>query len=492
MKGKSTQQAIRNLLNSGLITLAEYARPATYFVFFILVARRFGGQELGKLLIALTFSNFAFVFVRFGFDFLIAREVAKNRGVVAQYLGSSIVAMLVLWGICFIITLVILPWLGYDVSVATIIKLLIISLVFRLVTEALNACYQGYERMDYTAFVAIVSSIILIVGAIVVTSFGNDMVALAWLMLIESILTMTMSLILAKNIAHPLFLFPIDLKLTWKLFRACLPFFWVALAGLAHQRGDILILSKMTSELQVGLYGAAYRLLEGLAVFPAAIAKLFLPVMSRSYQQGEQSFLSIYGQALRYLLIVLFPVTVGVFFLSKKLMILFFGSEFGPSAAVLQILIWILVLQGITNTTGRGIMAMGKERYFYWMGIVVVPTNIVINIILIPRFGIIGSAVASLFSFSLSALISVGVMRLNHCYANFRPILGSLMAAAVMGGMAFALEGLSLGVIIPVAAVVYLMFLVLFGGLTVEDLSLAKQVVVLFQERHFLKSRQQH
>lgn len=489
MSDKSTQQTIRNFLNSGFITLAEYARPATYFVFFILVARRLGSEELGKFLIALTFSNFAFVFVRFGSDFIIAREIAKDKTVAAQYLSSSVIAMLVLWGICFIVTLLILPWLGYDDVVDTTIILLVASLVFRLVTEALNACYQGYERMDYAAVVSFVSSAILIAGAIAVSNFGNTVIVLAWLMLIESGLTMVTSLLLVKNVVYPIFLFPIDLGFTWKLFKTCLPFFWMTLAGLAHQRGDILVLSKMTSGLQVGLYGAAYKLFEGLAVFPAAIAKLFLPVMSRSYQENEQSFLAIYSKSLRYILIVLFPITVGVFFLSKKFLILFFGPEFGPSAVVLQILIWILVSQGITNTTGRGIMAMGKERYFYWMGAVVVPINIVLNIILIPRLGILGSAIASLCSFSLSAFLSVVVMHLNHCYINFRPILGSLVAAAIMGGVVFAFQGLSLGITVPVAAVAYLIFLIFFGGLTAEDLYLAKQVAVLFQERHVSKSR---
>jgi len=197
---------------------------------------------------------------------------------------------------------------------------------------------------------------------------------------------------------------------------------------------DTLFLSILKGPEEVGLYNAAYKVLENIIFFPAVLVGLFLPVLSR-YALGQESRLKKALSALFDIMVVLaLPVAVGGALLAATMVYLIGGGEFLASTTTLQILFGAVGVIFFGTLFGNSVVALDLQRKAVWVYGLGFAFNAVSNLVVIPRYSYVGAAWTTL---ATEVFVTVLLGVLVYRRSSFRPSYGvlglALVATAAMG-----------------------------------------------------------
>jgi len=150
------------------------------------------------------------------------------------------------------------------------------------------------------------------------------------------------------------------------------------------------------------------------------------------------------------------PVIVGTLILSERFILLIFKEEFLPSAFVLRILIWLLMLNGFNQIFANVLIASNNQKVNLKGNIIGMVSNIGIGLLLIPNFSFIGAAVANVASTFITLIyqkkyVSGLLIKINY----FKLALKPAVAATLIGTLIFLLNGFDLILLIITATIVY-------------------------------------
>jgi O-antigen/teichoic acid export membrane protein len=181
----------------------------------------------------------------------------------------------------------------------------------------------------------------------------------------------------------------------WLLFQT-FPIFIASLFIIAYFRVDILLLRFLgIDDAQIGLYGAAYRLIDAIMMLPALLVTGIFPALSFFYSADSAAHLAIFrksGELLRILAVVGVAIVLLLFPLSAPIVHLAFGKEFLGSSSPLRILLWAVPFIFINYLLYYLIVAMNRQKLNLISTAFCLLFNLTANLLLIPRFGIIASA----------------------------------------------------------------------------------------------------
>ncbi len=210
-------------------------------------------------------------------------------------------------------------------------------------------------------------------------------------------------MLLRETGVHRYFRFKVDWKIIGSLLSLGTAYALSLLLNNLNYRADIVILDKLSSSFEVGIYSKGAALIQYLWQIPLLLKTI---VFARSATTLDREAFSLkVCQLLRFSLVV---IGLGCIFLglfSKPVILLLLGEEFLPSSTVLIYLIpgvWMLTLYMVLN---MDISGRGKP----WLSLLaMVPgliVNVALNLILIPKYGANGASIASTVSYSLAAVI---------------------------------------------------------------------------------------
>ena len=194
---------------------------------------------------------------------------------------------------------------------------------------------------------------------------------------------------------------------------------------------DVVMLGFMTSSQQVGLYSAAYRIVFFVMAIVYASHIAWLPAVTRAIAQ-KRSADSAFSGALRLSLAVTVPFVLGGMMIAPQLLRAIFGDEFAPAATALQLLLvslFFVALHGASRNLFLAYDRLGVESWIMAAGVVV---NVILNLILIPRFGLNGAAFATATADgAILALCAIAIVHFGVRPA-LRLLLVPLLAGAAM------------------------------------------------------------
>ncbi len=181
---------------------------------------------------------------------------------------------------------------------------------------------------------------------------------------------------------------------------------------------------------------------------------------------------------MRYLFIITFPIVVGTTLIAENITYFLYGAEFSQSILTLQILIWALlfmsmslVLMTFLNSTERQ-MFVTKTTAF---GAVI---NVVLNLLLIPKFSLIGASIATVFTeASLFVLYYYFVSKYQEIGSVHKIVYKPMIAVLVMSLFVLNLKEANIFLIIAIAAFIYIGVLLLIKGFTKDDLKIFMQII---------------
>jgi O-antigen/teichoic acid export membrane protein len=378
-------------------------------VLFIVAGRTLGDVEFGKFSFALALGTIFETLMDFGLHQVTIRAVARDRSQATALLHHTLGIKLI-WATGALIALVATATMlrsEWDVRLAC--YLLGGSLVLRSYMLTIRGVLQGLERFGWDSFVVVADRAILLVFGVITLAAGGGLRSLA----IAFVLARATALGLSGWMTHA-HLGGIGLRFDRTIWRelqtTALPlgFFLVVLNLYAYVDG--VMLGVMRTDVETGLYTAAYRVYEGLSYAPSVIAAVLTPRLSALYG-GERADrtahrrLAVLGLAGSTALALVFGVIAYRF--ATPLMTLLFGEDFAPAAAPFRILclglgfvfaIWVLHAIAIS---------VNRERLLLTTGIIGLVVNVGLNLYLIPHDGASGAALATVAGEGVSLVVLV-------------------------------------------------------------------------------------
>jgi O-antigen/teichoic acid export membrane protein len=191
---------------------------------------------------------------------------------------------------------------------------------------------------------------------------------------------------------------------------------WLALTGLViyiYTSCEQPLVGYLYSIEELGKYRSAISLINGLNSFLIIFPTLFYPKFIEWHKNGSEYLWKRQGQLCTICLLFIVPVGIAIFFLAKPVYKLFYGDKFLVAAIPFAILFASKLLVVINGIYAWGLWAQDRDKELLWIMTAVAATSLGLNVLLIPRYGMLAAAITNGISESLVAVGSI-VLSLPH------------------------------------------------------------------------------
>lgn len=449
----------------------------TLFNMFISIslARYFGQSGFGKLSFLAIFFFFLGAVDSQLIRPILVREMSRNQERCAYIIGNG----LIIKGLISILA-ILLFWLTIwllkpPIEIARLAFFTSIGLFITSIISSYEITFQIKLKMIYSVVFNSLSKILTLILIYIIVLWKGNLFYFYILSLIPSIILLLQIKFYSEKIIKPKL--EIDFGLWREIFKKSWPLGLTCFFIFIYHRIDQVILFHFKGPDKVGLYSAAVKLTESLNIIPIALMISVLPLMSRYYELSKKDFEHFYQLSFKYLLILIIPIASYITIFSDDVVSLFYGTGFLSSSLALRILIWaeIFVFLGVVNNSI--LIAANKQKIDPIFTGVSAVVNIVLNLILIPKYGIVGAALVSLISYSVGPIMGYFIpsTRLySRCmfYYSFRPLFASFLMAYFI----YYIRSHFL-ISIVVSPLIYLLIMYFIKGFSRDDVRIVKSIV---------------
>ena len=441
--------------NTGVLLIAQIASYFIGFFFIMYTARYLGAEGFGILSFALAFTGIFGVFSDLGLSILTVREVARDKSLASKYLGNIAVMKIILGVITFGLIALFINLSGYPEQTIKVVYLVALSIIFGAFSGMFYSIFRAYEKMEYQSAGHILSSVLMLAGALFAISQGFSVVGFA------SIYFMVSAVVLGYSFVVCVWKFVLPkMEVDWSFWKPtikmALPFsLTIIIAGMFFNI-DIVMLSAMKGDEFAGWYRAAVTLVLVIISAAASFIYAIFPITAKLFVSAKDTLRTTLERSSKYLFILALPIAAGIFLLADRIILLIYGTEFTPAAMALQILSLYLPLRVISHVTGWTLASINREPLRAFSAGIALSLNVCLNFILIPIFGIVGAGSATVISQTLLfTLYFYFVAKHFHRLPLHRIALKPCVSCLVIVLFLLTFAGANLFILIALSAVIY-------------------------------------
>ena len=379
-------------------------RLAMQAVYFVIIARILGPAQYGAFAAVVALVATMCPFSGWGTGNILIREVARKAESFGRYWGAAVATSLVSGvGLC-VLALVLGPLIvGQNILYSVLVLIAASDLVFTRLSAISGQAFQAFERLKWTAFLQILGSLLRLAGAILLMLLPSTATAVSW----------SICYFVSGVVAGCIGLLAVRTQLGWgKLSLAPMrgevrEGFYFALGSSSqgtYNDIDKTLVGRLDSLEAAGSYSAAYRVF--YAIFAPVQAVLFAGY-ARFFRAGKSGVRGSYSFARKVLPVVLMYscgatiVMVAVAPVLTRIL----GTGYSEAAHALLWIAPLPILKTISYMAADTLTGGGRQSVRTLLQVIVAVTNVALNIFLIPKFGWIGAAWATLVTDALLALM---------------------------------------------------------------------------------------
>lgn len=383
--------------NTALAFVSATIVKASNTLLFVAIGRLLGPAEAGIFNLGVTFYTVVLALSAWGLHELLVREVATRRAESRRYLIHYLVLRLFLGVIIYGLLLIFLQFnLPYTPYVKMVIRVFALNLFPEAIFMLIQAVFNAHERFVEPAVAAGVISLIKVVGGGWLLWQGEGALAVAWVIVLATTVGVLLLLPgLAKVVGQPgreQFRFRFSFLKTQLAFVS--GFVIIGFFTTIDLQLDAFLISFFLTEQDLGWYGAAQTVMLAFWMMPQALRLAIYPLMARYYLENPARLAQFYALMNRYILLVALPMCAGVALLARPVILLIFGEPFAEAIPALQWMIWAVIFSFLTVPNARLMLVFNRQREAGWVTGLSMVTNLILNLWLIPSYGIIGAAIA--------------------------------------------------------------------------------------------------
>ena len=465
--------------NTTIFFIAQVISYLLVFLYTIYIVRYLGPNNFGILTFGISLISILGIFTDLGLNTLMTREIARDKSKNLEYFSNFITIKIVLIALTLVLTIMVINMLGYSGNVFYVIIILLLSMIFTTFSSAFYALFQSYEKLEFQSKILFFSSILMLIGVSIAVHYELSVVAFAFLYILIGVFSLIYCIIIAyKNFILPNIQFDFDF---WKynIIRA-LGFGLIGIFTTIYIWIDSSMLFFIHGSEATGFYGASYRIVLALIFVPIAVNAAVFPVMSRLHSTSFNSVKEIVWRYFKYMLIIGVPMGVGGTLLAPEIIIFLYGKSYLNSILIFQILIWATVFTFVNAAFAQFFQSTNRELTVTKITGLWVLGNILLNLILIPKYSYIGASISTLITeFGVASLLIIAYSKTRYVIEKgdvFFVLSKIIIVSMFIGIFIWIFKYINVLLLIVLSSMIYLLICYLMGIINQEDIELIKTI----------------
>jgi O-antigen/teichoic acid export membrane protein len=442
----------------------------------IYIARFLGDILFGRYSFILAFVTLFSIFLDLGYETFLIREVSKKKSEAGFYINNIFGLRLILSLLVFGVIFLFINLTDFSENVKIIIYLFGIYEILISFSNVFKVTFRAFEKMNVEVGVTIISSVLRYAAGLIVLVLGYGLFELGLIFIVSGFFEFFISFFVCEKKfvrIKPIFHY----KFFIDTIKIAFPIGLVTIFGLIYVKIDTIMLAFFKGEAVVGWYNAAYNLVLGFRPMPQLFMHALLPFMAYSFVKSTDSLRNVYSKSFKFLIFIGLPLSVGIFLLADRFILLFYGKNFMNSVVALQVLSWDVLLKFLYICIWFVLISANRQNRLALIAGAGALINIVLNLFLIPKFSFFGAAVATILTETFILLTFFYLAWVN----NFKiPILNivpkPVFACLVMAAFILYFNSLNIYFLIPISILIYLVIFYLIKGFSPDELHLIKNM----------------
>ncbi len=379
------------------------------FVVNIYIIRYLGPTEFGILSYAISFVGLFAAISTLGLDSIIVRELVSEPDKRDAILGSTFFLKLIGAVLSIVLIGITLVAISENALNSLIILIISVSTVFQTI-NVVDFYFQAKVQVKYSAVVQFIALIISSIIKIILIIAKAPLIYFAIILSLESLFIGIGFVFAYKGRGLKLFKWKFNKNVAVSLLKDSWPLILSGLVIAVYMKIDQVMIKNMLSDNDVGYYAAAVRISEAWYFLPTAICASLFPSIVNARKMSNVLYISRLQKLYDILTWLAYAIAIPITIFSTFIITVLVWNEFLASASVLTVYIWAGVPVSLGVASSQYLISENFTKISFYRTLIGMIINIILNLILIPIYGIIGSAVATLISYSI-ATFSIGFSR---------------------------------------------------------------------------------
>lgn len=373
----------------------------------IFVARYLGPEQYGLMNYVVSFVALFQVFASFGLDNIEIREESKCKGTGEKsrvpgieantILGTAFGLRLIFAGITMMLV-ILTAWLF---EADTFTKWMITLYSLSMIMNTFGVIRNYFTSIVWNEYIVKTEISRTIIGALIKVILLLLHAHLAWFIaatLFDTILIAGGYLLsYRKQIASPRH-WTFDLPTAKYLIKESFPLLLSGAAVVVYQKIDQVMIGNMIDKASVGYYAVAESIAGMLIFIPTILSQTIMPILIQNYQVNKEQYqvkAQLFMDVTIWLCIIMCLI---VSLLAPFVIRLLYGSQYESSILLLQVCVFKVIGYAFAQVTGAMIITEGKQKYVVIRNIIGCVCAILLNLLLLPRYGVLGAAFTSIIA----------------------------------------------------------------------------------------------
>jgi polysaccharide transporter, PST family len=387
--------------NIGWLFFDKVLRLAAGLVIGVWVARYLGPANYGLLNYALSFVALFASLALLGLNNIVVRDLVRNPDNRDAILGSAFILKLV-GGFVSIFAAVAVQWIIQPGQVLAMILVVIIAAGFIFQSlDVIDFWFQAKVLSKYIIWakmVALVISALLRVACILMMA---PVLAFAIIVTLDLFLGAVGLLVVYRFTGGAIRTWRWDTGIVKSLLRDSWPLAIAAVSSMTYMKIDQVFIKSMLGDHELGLYSASVTIAEIWYFIPLVITQTFLPVILKTKKISEELYIARFQMLYDAMTMLSVSVSAVITLFANPIIHLLYGDSFAGAGQILAIYFWAGLPLSLTMVSTQYVVSENYTTISIYRAVMGALSNILLNILLIPRYGIVGAAWATIMSYSL-------------------------------------------------------------------------------------------
>ncbi len=479
MEVSVTKRIAKNL---SWLTAGEVLSRGIGFLTIIYIARVLGAAAFGLLNFAQAFLAYLLLIVDSGLSILGTREIAREHARAGTISLNIFALRLLIATLIFLIACVVLWFFPITIELKLFFGATFLFVFYR----ALNAdwSFQGLEKMEYIALSKILFSVIVLAATVFMVSNIGDLIKVPLIQFAGGLLVSLVFIFVLFRCFAPANFGHFAPAQWWDYFSEAIPLGASFILVQIYYNLDTIMLGFMSTAEEVGLYNAAYKLFFASVFMLGIWQSTAFPVVTKRLTESRQSTEVFLNKYIRLTFLFCVPAAFLVTIISPVLVRLFYGSAYLNSTIALQILAWNIIPLVLSGVYGSLVLIpLGRTRDVLSGAGAGAIINVILNFMLIPKFGFVGAAAATLMTELAVAIViflfAYRKLPLKITESFVKPLLASIIVffLALAFAQAIQLQGFGRSYVSGAVFVLGYAFFIVFSRERIFLMNFAREVL---------------
>ena len=398
-------------INTGWMFFEKILRILLAFTVSIFLARYLGPSEYGLFNYVLSFTGLFTILSSFGIENILIRELVQNPSKVNELLGTGFRLRIIGSFISIILTLI--TALLIEEPLSTLILIVIISsgTIFQsmmVVEQYFQAKVEAKKNVIAQSTSFFLTSLLKIIFIL----SEQPLVMIVFAHTSEFIFLSIGYFIIYCKTGNKFNQWFFNLQTAKSMFKDSWPLMLSGLVISIYMKIDQVMIKNMMSSTDVGYYAAAVKLSEAWYFIPMTISASLFPAIINAKSLGKEFYFNRLQKLYDLLAAIAIGIAIPITIFSDLIIKIIFGNEFMPASTVLTIYIWAGVGTFLGVASSQYLISENLTKLSFYRTLIGMIVNVLLNIFLIPIYGINGAAFATLVSYTL-ATFSIGISKVT-------------------------------------------------------------------------------